>query len=110
MTNIVQRVIDCTPGWQAATTLPEEIATVDVLALSTNSAPVEFLGDTGQAVPFVGYIDALNNTGAFLVVLLFPGSPFGFLTALVSWGLVWFLDRRYRPDAAVRSAGRDEAA
>jgi hypothetical protein len=52
MTNLVQRVIDCTPAWQAATTLPEEIATVDVLALSTNSAPVEFLGDTGQAVPW----------------------------------------------------------
>jgi len=52
MSNLVQRVIDCTPAWQPASALPSEIATVDVLALPTNSAAVEFLGDTGQAVPW----------------------------------------------------------
>jgi hypothetical protein len=52
MNNLVQRVIDVGPQWQAAATLPEEVASVDVLALPTNSAPVEFLGDLGQAVPW----------------------------------------------------------
>ena len=52
MNNLVQRVIDVTPDWQAATPLPEEIASVDVLALPGNSAPVEFEGDLGQSVPW----------------------------------------------------------
>ncbi len=82
-------------------------STAALIAMSyISNLVVERAGAVGPAM----LLHALNNTGAFLVVLLFPGSPFGFLTALVSWGLVWFLDRRYRPDAAVRSAGRDEAA
>lgn len=52
MNNLVQRVIDCTPDWQAAATLPEEVASVDVMALPTNGGPVEFLGDLGQPVPW----------------------------------------------------------
>ena len=52
MNNLVQRVISVTPDWQPATALPEEIASVDVLALPTNAGPVEFLGDLGQAVPW----------------------------------------------------------
>jgi len=52
MSTIVQRVIDLTSDWQAASALPEEIASVDVLALPTNQHPVEFLGDTGQVVPW----------------------------------------------------------
>ena len=52
MSNIVQRVISVTPNWQPATQLPEEIASVDVLALPTNQHPVEFEGDLGQAVPW----------------------------------------------------------
>jgi hypothetical protein len=52
MSNLVQRVITLTPSWQSPTALSEEIASVDVLALPTNSAPVEFLGDQGQPVPW----------------------------------------------------------
>lgn len=52
MNNLIQRVIEVTPTWQSATQLAEEMASVDVLALSTNSGPVEFLGDLSQAVPW----------------------------------------------------------
>lgn len=44
--------MDVTADWQAPTALAEEIASVDVLALPSNAAPVEFLGDLGQAVPW----------------------------------------------------------
>ncbi|MBI5940557.1 MAG: hypothetical protein HY859_09040 [Caulobacterales bacterium] len=52
MNNLVQRVITLTPDWQPATQLPEEVASVDVLALPGNSAVVEFEGDLGQSVPW----------------------------------------------------------
>ena len=52
MNNLVQRVIAVTGDWQAATDLPEEVASVDVLAVPTNTAAVEFAGDRGDAVPW----------------------------------------------------------
>lgn len=52
MNNLVQRVIDVTPQWQPCSALGEEVASVDVLALPTNSGPVEFAGDLGDAVPW----------------------------------------------------------
>jgi hypothetical protein len=52
MNNLVQRVIAVTDDWQPASPLQSEVASVDVLALPTNAAPVEFLGDQGQPVPW----------------------------------------------------------
>jgi hypothetical protein len=52
MNNLVQRVINVTPDWQAATALAEEVASDDVLALPSNQFPVEFEGDLGSAVPW----------------------------------------------------------
>ena len=52
MNNLVQRVISVTPDWQSASALPEEIASVDVLALPSNQHAVEFEGDLGQPVPW----------------------------------------------------------
>lgn len=52
MNNLIQRVIAVTADWQAPTDLAQEVASVDVLALPTNAAPVEFLGDHDQAVPW----------------------------------------------------------
>ncbi|MBA2481232.1 MAG: hypothetical protein H0V44_11265 [Planctomycetes bacterium] len=52
MNNIVQRVIDVTGQYRACSDLDVEVASVDVLALPTNTAPVEFEGDTGSPVPW----------------------------------------------------------
>ncbi len=52
MNNIVQRVIVVGPEYQPCSILEEEVASVDVLALPTNAAPVEFAGDTGSPVPW----------------------------------------------------------
>lgn len=52
MNNLVQRLITLTSEWQPASALPVEVASVDVLALPSNSAVVEFLGDQGQPVPW----------------------------------------------------------
>jgi len=52
MNNLVQRLITVTAQWQPATALAAEVASVDVLALPTNSGPVEFLGDRGEPVPW----------------------------------------------------------
>lgn len=52
MNNIVQRLIAVTGEWQSASSLREEVASVDVLALPTNAGPVEFLGDQEQPVPW----------------------------------------------------------
>lgn len=52
MNNLVQRIIAVGPDWTPCSTLEEEIVSVDVLALPSNAAPIEFEGDTGDAVPW----------------------------------------------------------
>lgn len=47
------RTITVTEDWQPFTEKDLEVATVDVQATPTNGAPVIFLGDTGQEVPWV---------------------------------------------------------
>ena len=37
----------------------------------------------------------LNNTMSFLLVLLFPGTPFTLLTSLMAWAFVWWIEKKH---------------
>lgn len=39
-------------------------------------------------------LHALNNTMNFVVMLLFPATPFSILTNVMPWLIVWWLDKR----------------
>jgi hypothetical protein len=51
--NLIQRIITVTADWQPLTERDLEVATIDVQSPPTNAAPVLFLGDTGQEVPWI---------------------------------------------------------
>lgn len=43
---------------------------------------------------------ALNNTGGFILMLLYPKTPFTFLSSLVAWALVAYLEKKHPMRAA----------
>ena len=54
-----------------------------------------FLYEKTQNIWFAVVLHALNNTMSFLVVLLFPGTPFLILSSLMAWVIVGWLEKKY---------------
>ncbi len=40
-------------------------------------------------------LHALNNTMSFIVVLLFPKTPFTILSSIMAWVIVWRIEKKY---------------
>jgi membrane protease YdiL (CAAX protease family) len=54
-----------------------------------------FLYEKTHNIWFAVILHALNNTMSFLVVLLFPGTPFTILSSLMAWVIVWWIEKKY---------------
>lgn len=54
-----------------------------------------FLYENTQNIWFAVILHALNNTMSFLVVMLFPGTPFLLLASLMAWVIVGWLEKKY---------------
>ncbi len=78
----------------AAVLLPSLIGfTASIVAMNyiTN-----FIYEKTHNIWFAVLLHALNNTMSFLVILLFPKTPFTILTSLMSWVFVAWIDKRYK--------------
>ena len=42
-------------------------------------------------------LHALNNTMSFVLILLFPGTPFTILSSLMAWAIVWWIEKKHAP-------------
>lgn len=54
-----------------------------------------FIYDKTQSLPVVMGLHALNNTVNFGIMFFFPATPLLFLTSLVAWAVVAYLDKKY---------------
>lgn len=54
--------------------------------------------ERSNSIALAALLHALNNTAGFALVLLFPGTPFTVVTAVMAWVVVAVLERRYRVD------------
>lgn len=54
-----------------------------------------FIYEGTQNIWFVAVLHALNNTVNFMLVLLFPGTPFTILTSLMAWAIVWWIEKKH---------------
>lgn len=54
--------------------------------------------ERSNSIALAALLHALNNTAGFALVLLFPGTPFTLVTAVMAWVVVAVLERRYRVD------------
>lgn len=55
-----------------------------------------FIYEKTQSLPLVMGLHALNNTVNFAIMLFFPGTPLLFLTSLMAWAVVAYLDKKHR--------------
>ncbi len=55
-----------------------------------------FIYEKTASLPLVMGLHALNNTSSFAVLLAFPQSPFIFVSSIMAWAVVGFLDKKYR--------------
>jgi membrane protease YdiL (CAAX protease family) len=57
-----------------------------------------FIYEKTSSIGLSMFLHALNNTMSFAVALLFPKSPFAFLSSIVAWAVVGLLDKKYQMD------------
>ena len=57
-----------------------------------------FLYEKMENIWAVVLLHALNNTMSFLVILLFPGTPFTIFTNLMAWVIVWWIEKKHNPE------------
>jgi len=54
-----------------------------------------FIYEKTNNIWFAVILHALNNTASFVVVLLFPGTPFTILSSIMAWAVVWWIEKKY---------------
>lgn len=54
-----------------------------------------FLYEAMDSILAVILLHGLNNTMSFLLLLLFPGTPFTLLTCLMAWAFVWWIEKKH---------------
>ncbi|MFH5834984.1 CPBP family intramembrane glutamic endopeptidase [Proteiniclasticum sp. C24MP] len=54
-----------------------------------------FLYEAMDSILAVILLHGMNNTMSFLLVLLFPGTPFTLLTSLMAWAFVWWIEKKH---------------
>jgi membrane protease YdiL (CAAX protease family) len=57
-----------------------------------------FIYERTSSIGLSMLMHALNNTASFVVILLFPKTPFVFLSSVIAWAAVGFLEKRYKID------------
>lgn len=53
-----------------------------------------YIYEKTQNIWAVAILHALNNTMSFVVILLFPKTPFTILSSIMSWVIVWYLEKK----------------
>ena len=48
-----------------------------------------------RSLPLVMTLHTLNNTSSYIIILLFPKTPFLILSNIFVWFLVWVIDKKY---------------
>lgn len=54
-----------------------------------------FIYEKTENIWTVVVLHALNNTMSFAVILLFPKTPFTILTSIMSWVIVWWIEKKH---------------
>lgn len=67
--------------------------TASIVAMSYIS---NFIYEKSKSIWTVVVLHALNNTGSFLIILLFPGSYFSFITSVMSWVIVAYIEKVHK--------------
>ena len=65
--------------------------TAGIVAMSYIS---NYIYEKSGSLIMVMTLHALNNTMSFLMLLLFPKTPFAIISSLMSWAVVWYLDKK----------------
>ena len=55
---------------------------------------LNYIYEKSGSLLMVMTLHALNNTASFVMLLLFPRAPYAIISSLVSWVLVWYLDKK----------------
>lgn len=80
-------------GMGVAVALPTLIGfTAGIVAMAYLS---NFVYEHTHSIGLLMLMHALNNTGSFALMLYFPNTPFTFISSLVTWGIVIYLDKKY---------------
>lgn len=80
-------------GMGVAVALPTLLGfTAGIVAMAYLS---NFVYEHTHSIGLLMLMHALNNTGNYILMLLYPNTPFTFLSSLVSWGLVIYLDKKF---------------
>lgn len=56
-----------------------------------------FMFERSQSIPLLAVMHGLSNTAGFVLLLLFPLSPFMILSHLMAWAVVIYLEKKYKP-------------
>jgi len=88
-------------GQGLATLLPSLIGfTAGIIAMAYIS---NFIYEKTSSIALAMLMHALNNTASFAVVLLFPKTPFVFLSSVMAWVAVGYLEKKYKIDKNAKS-------
>ena len=80
-------------GMGIAVALPTLLGfTAGIVAMAYLS---NFVYEHTRSIALLMLMHALNNTGSFILMLLYPNTPFTFVSSLVSWGLVIYLEKKF---------------
>ncbi|MEN6637113.1 MAG: CPBP family intramembrane glutamic endopeptidase [Clostridiaceae bacterium] len=82
-------------GQSAFVVIPSLIGfTAGIVAMNYIS---NFIFERSQSIPLLAVMHGLNNTVGFVLLLLFPLSPFTILTHLMAWAVVIYLEKKFKP-------------
>ena len=80
-------------GMGVAVALPTLLGfTAGIVAMAYLS---NYVYEHTHSIGLLMLMHAFNNTGTFILMLLYPNTPFTFLSSLVSWGLVIYLEKKH---------------
>jgi len=65
--------------------------TAGIIAMSYIS---NYIYEKSGSLIMVMTLHALNNTMSFIMLLFFPKTPFAIISSLMSWAVVWYLDKK----------------
>ena len=55
---------------------------------------LNYIYEKSGSLLMVMTLHALNNTMSFIMLLLFPKAPYAIISSLISWAVVWYLDKK----------------
>jgi len=90
-------------GQSAFVVIPSLIGfTAGIVAMNYIS---NFVFERSRSIPLLAIMHGLNNTAGFVLLLLFPLSPFMIITHLMAWAVVFYLEKKYKPTLPVTVDG-----